>query len=47
MLNEEDVEKANIHTKFWWNGLKKRGNLKYLGILGNIILKRILDKHFI
>jgi hypothetical protein len=33
-----------MRTEFWWGNLRERDYLKYLGIDGRMILKRILEE---
>jgi hypothetical protein len=33
---------AEVHTGFWWGGLRERGHLEDLGIDGRLILKWII-----
>ena len=35
---------AEMHTRFWWWNLREREHLKYPGVYGSIILKRIFRK---
>jgi hypothetical protein len=32
---------GEMHTCFWWGGLRERHHLEYVGVDGKIILKRI------
>jgi len=32
---------GEMHTEFWWGGLRKRDYLEYIGVDGKIILKWI------
>jgi hypothetical protein len=33
---------GEVHTEFWWGGLRETNHLKDLGVDGRIILKYIL-----
>jgi hypothetical protein len=35
---------VEVHTGFWWENLKERGQLEDLGVDGKIILKWIFGK---
>jgi len=35
---------GKVHTGFWWETLRERDCLEYLGVDGRILLKRIFNK---
>jgi len=36
--------RREVHKVFWWEKLKERKHLEYLGVYGRIILKWIINK---
>jgi hypothetical protein len=37
-------EIGEVHTVFWWEDLRERDHLEYIGVNGRIILKVIFKK---
>jgi len=38
-------ESREVHTDFWWGGLREKDNLEAIGGDGRVILKLIFKKH--
>jgi hypothetical protein len=37
-------EIGEVRTMFWWEDVRERGHLEYIGVDGRIILKGIFNK---